>query len=338
MDSRPCVAACVEAASDASVPALTPYVPPLGSIDAVEGAPKKIADTREDTMLPPSFAALLDSRVGFHIEGRGRPVVLLHSSMGSKGQWRALVERMRRSHRLIAIDLHGYGASPMPDARQPFTLQHEVRLIESVLNVALLPGESFHLVGHSYGAAVALQLARWKPYRLLSLALFEPVSVHLLPPTHRGRMELEAVRDDLQRCADGGEALLGAQRFIDYWTGAGAFAGLPRSVQMSLATLVPKTLLDFAAVSREKLEIDAYRCISAPVCLFSGTTGPRPPRDVLDALADALPQARRHRVDAGHMAPVTHSWLVNPVLECFIRGVDSSATPQAARAQAMQRA
>ena len=65
-------------------------------------------------MLPPTSAALLDSRVGFHIEGRGRPVVLLHSSMGSKGQWRSLVERMRRSHRLIAIDLHGYGASPMP--------------------------------------------------------------------------------------------------------------------------------------------------------------------------------------------------------------------------------
>ena len=56
-------------------------------------------------MLPPCSLTLLDNRTGFHIEGRGRPVVLLHSSLGSKGQWRALVERMRRSHRLIAIDL-----------------------------------------------------------------------------------------------------------------------------------------------------------------------------------------------------------------------------------------
>ena len=285
-------------------------------------------------MLPPASAALLDSRVGFHIEGRGRPVVLLHSSMGSKGQWRSLVERMRRSHRLIAIDLHGYGASPMSPPGQAFTLHHEVRLIESVLQVALLPGEAFHLVGHSYGAAVALQLACWKPYRLQSLALYEPVAYHLLPPGQRGRVELESVRDELQRYADRGEALLGAQRFIDYWSGAGSFDQLPRPVQMSLAGLVRKTLLDFAAVSREKSTIDDYRCISAPVCLFSGTTGPRPPRDVLDVLADALPQARRHRVEAGHMAPVTHSWLVNPVLECFIRGVDSSDTPQASRSVA----
>jgi pimeloyl-ACP methyl ester carboxylesterase len=193
-------------------------------------------------------------------------------------------------------------------------------------------------VGHSYGAAVALQLARWKPYRLQSLALYEPVAVHLLSPDHRGRVELEAVRDDLQRCADRGEALLGAQRFIDYWSGAGSFVQLPRTVQIGLAGLVPKTLLDFGALSREQSSVDDYRCISAPVCLFSGTSGPRPPRDVLDVLADALPQARRHRVDAGHMAPVTHGWLVNPVLECFIRGVDSSHLLQAVRGAAAQRA
>ena len=66
------------------------------------GAPAHETHHTEDAMLPPHSMALLDSRVGFHIEGRGRPVVLLHSSMASKGQWRELVERMRRSHRLIA--------------------------------------------------------------------------------------------------------------------------------------------------------------------------------------------------------------------------------------------
>ena len=101
MDSSVYVADCVEVVSDASMPVRTPYVPPLGALDAIERAQATL-EPPEDTMLPPSSAALLDSRVGFHIEGRGRPVVLLHSSMGSKGQWRLLVERLRRSHRLIA--------------------------------------------------------------------------------------------------------------------------------------------------------------------------------------------------------------------------------------------
>lgn len=275
-------------------------------------------------MLPPSSAALLDSRVGFHIEGRGRPVVLLHSSMGSKGQWSALVDRLRRSHRLIAIDLHGYGTSPMPPAGWPFTLQHEVRLIDSVLQLALLPGEAFHVVGHSYGAAVALQLARAKPQRVLSLALYEPVAVHLLPAGHRSRVEFEQVGAELRRRAERGEAMAGAQGFIDYWSADGAFACLPRHVQNKLATLVPKVLLDFEALAREQSTLDTLRGITAPVCLFAGTTGPRPPRDVLDALAGVWPDARRHQVNAGHMAPVTHDWLVNPALECFIRGVDGS--------------
>jgi hypothetical protein len=94
---------------------------------------------------------------------------------------------------------------------------------------------------------------------------------------------------------------------------------------------VPKTLLDFEAVSRETLRADDYACIDAPVCLFTGTIGPQPPRDVLDVLARCLPHGRVHRVEAGHMAPVTHSWLVNPVLDCFIRGVDAMSAPHAHR-------
>ena len=283
-------------------------------------------------MLPPHSAALVDSRVGFHIEGRGRPVVLLHSSMGSKGQWRSLGRtHAGRSHRLIAIDLHGYGAWPLPPPGQSFTLHHEVRLIDRVLQVALLPGENL-----SFGGPLVWRRGGVAARMLEAAPTAEPRAVRAgggAPATARPTRPRRArsVRDELQRYADRGEALLGAQRFIDYWSGAGSFAQLPRSVQMNLAGLVPKTLLDFAAVSREPSSVDDYRCISAPVCLFSGTTGPRPPRDVLDVLANALPQARRHRVDAGHMAPVTHSWLVNPVLECFIRGVDSSDTPQPAR-------
>jgi pimeloyl-ACP methyl ester carboxylesterase len=293
----------------------------------------------EDAMLPPHSMALLDCRVGFHIEGRGRPVVLLHSSMASKGQWRELVERMRRSHRLIAIDLHGYGETPMPDGARPFTLRHEAELVARVLRVALLPGERFHLVGHSYGAAVALQLAQWRPRSLRSVTLYEPVAYHLLPEGHAGRLEIEAVAARLRHLHERGDALLGAEQFIDYWSGAGAFAQLPRPLQHSLAGLVPKTLLDFEAVSGERLRTPDYARIDVPVCLFAGTQGPRPPRDVLDVLAQCLPHARRHRIEAGHLAPVTHGWLVNPVIDSFIRGIDNSETPQAAaRATLLQQA
>ena len=282
-------------------------------------------------MLPPSSVTLLDKRAGFHIEGRGRPVVLLHTSMGSKGQWRALVERMRRSHRLIAIDLHGYGSTPMPAGPDAFTLQQEVALIDSVLRVGLLPGERFHLVGHSYGAAVALRMAHARPQRLHSLTLFEPVALNLLPEAHAGRRELEGVRDEMLRWSESGDPRRGAEHFIDYWTGAGTFAQLPAKAQQTLAKLVHKTALDFAAVSRETLCVDDCRRITVPACLLSGNDSLQVAHDVLDALANVLPRASRQRVPGGHMAPVTHPDLVNPVIDAFIRGVDALDVSRATR-------
>jgi pimeloyl-ACP methyl ester carboxylesterase len=124
-------------------------------------------------MLPPCPFTLPDHRAGFRIEGRGRPVVLLHGLTGRVDPWRALVERLRRSHRLITIDLHGHGSAPLPAAPDAFTLQRAVTCVESALRVGLLPGERFHLVGHSHAAAVALHIAQTRPQRLHSLTLVE---------------------------------------------------------------------------------------------------------------------------------------------------------------------
>jgi hypothetical protein len=44
-------------------------------------------------------------------------------------------------------------------------------------------------------------------------------------------------------------------------------------------------------------------------------------------LAYLLPDARRFDVAAGHMAPITHPALINPVLESFIRAVESRERP-----------
>jgi pimeloyl-ACP methyl ester carboxylesterase len=124
-------------------------------------------------MLPPSPYTLPDHGACFHIEGRGRPVVLLHGLMGATSPWRTLVERMCHSHRLIGIALAGDGGAPLPEAPGALTLQRQVARVESVLRVGLLPGERFHLVGHAQGAVVAWRIAQARPQRLHSLSLFE---------------------------------------------------------------------------------------------------------------------------------------------------------------------
>src|SRR4030095_9545671 len=107
--------------------------------------------------------------------------------------WRELIESLRDRYRLIAIDLLGYGESSMPGDR--YSLGDEVRLVETVLERELQPGEHFHLIGHSYGGIVALQLAAQDgPQRVRSLSLFEPIAFHLLPALDPDLAELEAAR------------------------------------------------------------------------------------------------------------------------------------------------
>src|SRR5262245_40305747 len=105
------------------------------------------------------------------------PVVLLHSSGASGAQWRTLAEQLGERYHVVAPDLYGYGASAPWPGHGPFSLAHEAEIVHALLDRL---GERVHLVGHSYGGAVALHVARLHSERLRSLALIEPVAFHLL--------------------------------------------------------------------------------------------------------------------------------------------------------------
>jgi len=258
---------------------------------------------------------------GVHIEGSGT-VVLLHSSMSSRKQWRELIERMRGGYRMIAIDMLGYGDAPAPERPSWFSLADEVRRIESVLAPALRANERFHVVGHSYGGVIGMQLAQALPQRVRSLTLFEPIPFHLLPERDPVVAEMHAVRREIEARLRDGDAAGGAACFVDYWSGRGAFSQLPRERQADLVKLLPKTVLEIRAVAGEPKSGERYRQIGVPACLLSGCFSPLAAHLATAVLGGLLPQARRFEVAAGHLAPATHPEQVNPIIEYFIRATD----------------
>lgn len=263
-------------------------------------------------------------KAGFRIEGDGRPIVLLHSSMASKSQWRELIERMRKTHRLIAIDLHGYGETPMPATRETFSLGDEVQLVGRVLAETLEPGERFHLVGHSYGGAVALRFAYDMRQRVRSLSLFEPMAPHLLGHNDPGRNDLKTLAQTVEASLKQGDLPGATARFIDYWSGPGSFFHLSTDRQAALSRTFAKVPLDFRASFDEPLAVYDYLRITMPTCLIGGLFSPRSTAGVLEVLTEVLPDYRLHWVAASHMAPVTHAALVNPIIEGFIHQVDAA--------------
>lgn len=260
---------------------------------------------------------------GMRIEGHGTAIVLLHSSMGSKSQWRTLMEQMRATHRLIAIDLHGYGDSPMPECPHQFSLGDEVRLVQSMLAQVLAADEPYHLVGHSFGGGVALRLAHADPGRVRSLCLYEPTAFHLLDHQHAALQEVRTVAHATEEAVHSGSRAGATALFIDYWGGAGSFAALPASRQALFASLLDKVPLDFRALINDPHRADDYRRIARPLCLISGRKSPDCVHAIASVLAEALPDCEMPQVDAGHMAPLTHPALVNPLIDGFIRRIDA---------------
>lgn len=125
--------------------------------------------------LPAENLLLVDGRY-VHVEqhGSGRPLVLLHGFGGSTYSWRKVVPELAGEFRTIAIDLHGFGWTERPKEADAYKRNGQVRLVKSVLDH--LGIDSAVLVGHSYGAAVALSLATAHPERVHAMVLLDAVS------------------------------------------------------------------------------------------------------------------------------------------------------------------
>ena len=251
--------------------------------------------------------------------GSGPAVVCLHCSASTSGQWRPLIERISERFHVIAADLYGSGKSPAWPEERPMWIDDQIALLAAVFERA---GERFHLVGHSYGGAIALKAALGLKQRLASLVLYEPVLFSVLlrdAPESAAAREIAAVRDDAMRLSP--EA--GAKRFIDYWMGEGAWTATPESRRAALVSAVRAKRPEWHSAFWEPTPLEALRAIDVPTLLLTGTASTAAARAVARLVAGVLPRVRVEEIDGvGHMAPVTHPQRVNPLIEHWLNTVE----------------
>ncbi|RUO33014.1 alpha/beta fold hydrolase [Aliidiomarina soli] len=246
-------------------------------------------------------------------------IICLHSSQSSGAQWRPLTKQLTEflpDANLHTPDLIGYGGNPLPKgSSSAFCFDHELAALEPLL--ATLENGPVHLVGHSYGGALALRLGRelqQRGIRLSSIALYEPVAFHLLPAADPARAEIIAIAEQMETTSEA-EA---AQAFVDYWNHPGYFAALPARVQAGMVQKQPKVEADFAALLGEPAQLNDYATLNCPIFLMHGQQSPASSRRVAEILA-GLPQVVSQSVNAGHMAPLTEPDLVIPGLVKFLQ-------------------
>jgi pimeloyl-ACP methyl ester carboxylesterase len=103
--------------------------------------------------------------------GRGEPLVCLHGLGGTKASFLPTVAALADRHRVIAMDLPGFGESDKPIAAAydaPYFAGSVTGLMDE------LGIESAHVVGNSLGGRVAIELGLLHPERVRSLVLLSP--------------------------------------------------------------------------------------------------------------------------------------------------------------------
>lgn len=99
--------------------------------------------------------------------GQGPPVVLLHGQGGWAGMWLPVIPELMETHRVVAPDLPGLGASEVPDG-PPDAAGVLAWLGELIQRIGPVPPA---LVGASLGASIAARFAIAHPERLSRLVL-----------------------------------------------------------------------------------------------------------------------------------------------------------------------
>lgn len=105
--------------------------------------------------------------------GAGEPIVLLHGFPTSGHVWSSVVPLLPSGHRVVVLDMLGYGRSDPPAARGMDIKSHADRLIAVLDHLAI---NFACVVGHDLGGGVAQSAAVRYPHRISRLCLVDSVA------------------------------------------------------------------------------------------------------------------------------------------------------------------
>jgi pimeloyl-ACP methyl ester carboxylesterase len=130
-------------------------------------------------------------------QGAGEPLVLIHGIASSWRCWSPILPALAARHELLALDLPGFGASPVLPARVPRTVPALTEAVEMELDARGI--ETAAVAGNSMGGWVALELARRG--RAREVVAISPAGLGTGRENRRSRRRLLAVRSTARALA-----------------------------------------------------------------------------------------------------------------------------------------
>ena len=237
-------------------------------------------------------------------EGAERRALAIHCTLGHSGAWRGVAAALKDDLSLLAFDLPSHGKSGVWDRTG------NVHDVATDMARGLIEGP-MDLIGHSFGATIALRIAVESPELVRSLTLIEPVYFAAVLVDEPELLE-EYKRENtaMDAAFASGDEREAARVFNRDWGDGTPWDSLPERMKDHMTRLIHYVPASSAFLHHDSAGLlDAGRMerASMPTVLIEGDQSPPMSAKVAASLQKRLPNIERVVVEgAGHMLPITH--------------------------------
>ncbi len=218
--------------------------------------------------------------LAYEVEGRGPPLILVHGSFSNHhSNWALITPKLVQQFTVFSLARRGRGGT---DATRNHSLLDEAHDLGALIEAI---NDKVFLIGHSYGAQVALAATGLYRANIRKLVLYEPPKPESVPPK---------ILRELERISRKGDWALLAETFFRK-----VLMVPPRELEelrqsVSWSTIVGDacaSLHDLIALTSHDSSADHFGSLDIPVLLQVGSESPRD-MFATDLLARVLPDVR----------------------------------------------
>ena len=266
---------------------------------------------------PLQRAAVNGGELEYKVVGSGEPVLLIHGAVFADGFEPLLPEPPLSGYRLINYHRRGYSGSTR--AQPPFTIPQQAADALALLD--RLGVRKAHVVGHSYGGAIGLQLATDHPERVASLILLEP-GIFTPSPTTQSLFADVGTSLALHAKGDDRAALRHFSNLIapGTWEGLATVAGGPAMQDQAVKDAGTFFDVEMPAAAQWQFTFDDVARIRVPVLNVVGSASNAMFKETFAGVRRALPGAEALTIEgAGHELQWSQARAVAEGIAAFLR-------------------
>lgn len=250
-----------------------------------------------------------DNGLAVHQSGSGPALVMLHGVGLRSEAWSPLIECLRDEFSILAPDLPGHGDSQSLDGHN-LSLGDYSDVIAAYLRRVETP---VHLVGHSMGAMIALDIAIKFPNLVKSVCALNAIF-------RRSASALKAVQDRVASLKNITPDTLNTTLTLERWFGKNPVGNNLRAAQSCDAWLRATPLVDY----QKAYEVFAHHdgpiamqlaTLERPALFVTGANEPNSTPDMSHEMAKLAPMGTVEIISgAAHMMPMTHAGALAQIL------------------------